>query len=227
MKIFFYDTETTGLPLDGIPSSDARQPHIVQFAGVLVDAETRRVIHSIDLIARPDGWTIPEEVTRIHGITHEHALDVGVPEGLILKVAIAIWQESDVRVGHNEPFDARIVRIALMRALPGGPLIPPDTWQAGPAECTAALATPIMNLPPSDRMRQTGISAPKRPRLQEAHEFFCGHQFDGAHNAMVDVTACMSVYWAIKDREATSPERRSKRRALPARGRQSRGRGRL
>ncbi|HEY8351659.1 MAG TPA: hypothetical protein VIK87_03855, partial [Sphingomonadales bacterium] len=64
MRILFYDTETTGLPLFSEPSSDPRQPHIVQAAAVLVDAGTRKAISSINLISRPDGWEIPEEVAR-------------------------------------------------------------------------------------------------------------------------------------------------------------------
>ena len=71
-----YDTETTGLPLWNDPSDDPRQPHIVQLAAALVDIDTRRTIASMDVIVKPDGWTIPDDTVAVHGITTEHALRV-------------------------------------------------------------------------------------------------------------------------------------------------------
>jgi hypothetical protein len=75
-----FDTETTGLPLFEQPSDHPDQPHLVQLGALLVDLDTRRELASVDLIVRPDGWVIGEEVSKIHGITHELAMDVGVPE---------------------------------------------------------------------------------------------------------------------------------------------------
>lgn len=43
MKVLFYDTETSGMPLFDQPSSDPRQPHIVQLAAALVMRATARV----------------------------------------------------------------------------------------------------------------------------------------------------------------------------------------
>ncbi|WP_182340872.1 hypothetical protein [Comamonas koreensis] len=57
-----YDTETTGLPLFKEPSEHPDQPHIVQLGAILVDLNTRTTIASMDVIIRPDGWTIPDEV---------------------------------------------------------------------------------------------------------------------------------------------------------------------
>ena len=78
----FYDTETTGLPDFKAPSESAHQPHIVQLAALLVDMDTRETIQSMDVICRPDGWTIPDEVAAVHGITTEHAAEVGIPESM-------------------------------------------------------------------------------------------------------------------------------------------------
>ena len=67
--LFFYDTETTGIPNFKEPSEHPDQPHIVQIAAALVDDETRKTVSSINLIIKPDGWAIPEELTEIHGIS--------------------------------------------------------------------------------------------------------------------------------------------------------------
>jgi DNA polymerase-3 subunit epsilon len=115
MKLaLFYDTETTGLPLFKEPSEHPDQPHIVQLAACLVDLDTSNTIASMDVIIKPDGWVIPDEVSAIHGITTAHALDVGIPEELAVDMLMALWNER-TRIGHNESFDARIVRIAQSR----------------------------------------------------------------------------------------------------------------
>lgn len=193
--ILFYDTETTGLPDFKAPSEAAHQPHIVQIAAAVVDAETRQVLSSLDLMIRPNGWTIPDEVSAIHGITTEMAGDIGIPEDIALSAFLEMWRGVNLRVGHNESFDARIVRIAMMRY---GDLAA-DEWKAGKAECTARLATPICKIPPTDRMLAVGRTHHKTATLTEAYRHFTGLELENAHSAMADVKACMAVYFAIKD----------------------------
>lgn len=212
MRILFYDTETQGLPLFDQPSSDPRQPHIVQAAAVLVDAGTRTAISSINLISRPDGWEIPEEVARVHGITTEHAKRVGIAEGAIVEALYALWQTADLRVGHNESFDARILRIALKRFMGDEAA---DVWKAGEAECTQKLATPIIKLPPTANMLAAGRRHYKAPNLSEAYWHFTGRKLENAHSALADVKACMAVYWAIKG-EAGPAERQEAPAPAPA-----------
>lgn len=198
MYALFYDTETTGLPLFREPSEDPRQPHIVQLAAALVDLQSRAVVASIDVIIRPDGWTIPGEVAAIHGITTEMASDVGVPEEDAVIMLLEMWGGQRQLVAHNEQFDRRIVRIALHRHLP--PYL--EDWKSASAECTATLATPIMKLPPTPKMVAAGRHHPKTPNLGEAHQFFLERPLVNAHSAMADVQGCMDVYFAIKDWQA-------------------------
>jgi DNA polymerase-3 subunit epsilon len=197
MRALFYDSETTGLPLFSEPSEDPRQPHIVQLGACLVDLDTFEEIACLDVIVRPDGWTIPDDVAAIHGITTERALDVGVSESMAVGMCMELWEASDLRIGHNEQFDARILRIALMRH-GTQPQVEADDWKAGKAECTQLLATPILKLPPTEKMRAAGRFHHKSANLGEAYRFFTGRALDGAHRAMVDVRACIEVYRAIK-----------------------------
>ncbi len=194
--LFVYDTETSGLPLFKKPSSDPDQPHIVQAAGILVDADTRDVISSFDLIARPDGWDIPDEVTAIHGITTEKALEVGIDECEIVHLLFAFAEMSSQRIGHNQPFDARIVRIALKRF--AGDAVA-DEWKAMPAGCTQKQATALMDLPPSAKMKAAGRMHKKTANLAEAYQHFTGKVLEEAHSALADTLACMAVYWKIVD----------------------------
>lgn len=197
MKILFYDKETSGLPLFSEPSTDPRQPHICQLGALLVDSESRKVIQSLDLIAKPDGWIIPDEVAAIHGITTEHARQVGVDEQILVIALLDLWRACDLRVGHNESFDARIQRIAIKRFLDDDDLA--DEWKAGESACTANMATPIMKMAATPKMVASGRRYPKKPKLIEAYEHFMGNPMEEAHTAMADARACMEVYFAIKD----------------------------
>lgn len=194
----FYDFETSGLPLFDQPSDDPGQPHIVQVGAQLVNLDTRVVVQSLDVIVRPNGWSIPDEVSAIHGITTEMAMDLGVSEELAAEMLLELWKPSAprLRIGHNEPFDARIMRIALKRFFDDPTA---DGWKAGSAQCTQKLSTPILKLPPTEKMRAAGRGHYKSANLREAYEFFTGQKLTGAHNAMVDVDGCKTVYFAIQD----------------------------
>lgn len=196
-----YDTETTGLPLFKEPSEHPDQPHIVQLGAALVDLDSRKTLASIDLIVRPDGWTIPDDVAAIHGITTERAMDVGVSESMALGMLLELWERTEVRIGHNEAFDARIVRIAQHRFDEAHA----DEWKAGKAQCTQLLSTPILKLPPTEKMRAAGRFHHKSANLREAYQHFTGKPLDGAHSAMVDVQACMAVWFAIQDLQSPAP----------------------
>ncbi|MEQ9131142.1 MAG: 3'-5' exonuclease [Salinisphaeraceae bacterium] len=203
MLILAYDSETTGLPLFDQPSDDERQPHIVQIGAILADAGTGRVEASLDMIARPDGWDIPDDVADIHGVTTERAARVGLPEAFIVHCLWCLWEQADLRVAHNESFDARILRIALKRhfgdePLPPGDKAPADIWKAGKAECTARQARPLMKMPATAAMKAAGRKQPKMPKLSEAYEHFCGKPLEGAHNAMVDARACLDIWLAMR-----------------------------
>lgn len=202
----FYDTETTGPPLFSEPSEDPRQPHMVQLAAALTCLDTRKVIASMDVIIRPNGWTIPDDVALVHGITTEHAMDVGIAEETALDMLLALWGESQPTqrtvIGHNESFDRRIVRIAIKRhidPLDQGRAVPlSDLWKAGAGECTQVLSTPILKLPPTAKMIAANRKHHKSANLGEAYQYFTGKPLENAHSALADVQACMAVYFAIK-----------------------------
>lgn len=195
--LLFYDTETTGLPLWSEPSGGDDQPHIVQLAAALVDEGERRVESMINLVVRPLEWDIPDEVVKIHGIDAEVAYRIGVDEPLVVQTFFELFDRSDVRVAHNERFDARILRIALKRYLPESA----DAWKAGDAYCTQSRSTPIVKEPPTDAMMAAGRKHHKTASLQDAYKFFTGKTFKNAHNGLADVRACIAVYFGIKDHE--------------------------
>jgi DNA polymerase III subunit epsilon len=195
MLILAYDFETTGLPLWKEPSHHEGQPHIVQVGACLVDTDQDyKVISSIDLIVRTNNWSIPDEVAKIHGIDDALADRVGVPEDVALGALLCLWEKSDKRMGHNEPFDARIARIAILRYLNADIA---EAWANQGAICTAQLATPIVKAPPTAKMIAAGRRHHKTASLSEAYQHFMGKPLEDAHSAMADVLGCIAVYRSI------------------------------
>jgi DNA polymerase III subunit epsilon len=198
----FYDTETTGLPLFNEPSEDPRQPHIVQIGAVLVDMDTREELEVLDAIVRPDGWTIPDDVAAIHGITTERALAEGLPAKEVLTSFLAMWDSAlgqVVRVAFNESFDARLVRIGLFRHFDEAIA---DHWKSGIAHDVMKVVAPICKLPPTQAMVRAGRGKQfKSPKLTEAHQHFFGEPLEGAHSALVDVRATLRIHWHVVDQQ--------------------------
>src|SRR5882724_11928875 len=98
----FFDTETTGLARNWkAPVTDvANWPRIVQLGWVECE-ETGAVINQAEWIIKPDGYTIPPEASRIHGITMEKAIGTGVPIGQALSAFAAAADSHTVGVAHN------------------------------------------------------------------------------------------------------------------------------
>lgn len=193
--ILVYDTETTGLPLWEQPSDNPLQPHLVQLAALLVSRESGIVTQSMNVIIKPEGWEIPNEVAAIHGITTEHAQQVGVSEAVALKLFLDLWS-GRTRIGHVQSFDARIIRIATKRYCEEAVI---NAWKAGPAECTAEMAKPIMQMPAKSRGKF------KIPKLAEAYRHFFNKELADAHSAMADAVACKEVFFAINNAKEEIP----------------------
>lgn len=189
--ILAFDTETTGLPDWRSPSDADHQPHLVQLAALLLDDDLTEHSH-ISVIVKPDGWTISKEIEELTGITHELACRVGIPEKLATRMFAAMLYDTGATVvAHNADFDLRIMRIACLRA---GYTKERLDERKPQSFCTMKAATPIMNLPPTAKMVSAGFTKPKPPKLIECMQHFFGEGLDGAHNALVDVRACVRVY---------------------------------
>ena len=192
MLINFYDVETTGLPNFKAPKNDASQPHICQVAAILADS-TGKIYNEINLIVCPNGWEIPEENSRIHGITN----DIATATGVTMKIALALLSRfvslADLSVGHNVQFDNWMVSRDLL-----GAGFEESMIAFGKTFCTMKETTEIVNLPPTAKMVAAGFNKPKSPKLEEAYKHFFGEELQGAHDAMVDVRACMRIYYHLQ-----------------------------
>lgn len=177
-----YDTETSGMPDWKNPSDGPQQPHLVELGALVVDLDTYKLVHSASVIVRPDGWEIDAETAGIHGITHEHAMDVGIPETSALALLLDLWRASNVRIGYNESFDARIVRIALKRYRPELA----EEFKASPAECCMRQAQQVLG--------------GKWPKLGDAYNTITGRVLEDAHSAFADAMATAELHKALRGR---------------------------
>lgn len=189
--ILAFDTETTGLPDFRAPSSAIHQPHLVQLAAILTEGPDANPM-AFSRIVRPDGYTeMPAQAFDAHGISFERAMDEGIPLAEALDMFNHFLAQADLLVAHNINFDAKLMRIAFHRA---------DRAPARenlPKFCTMAAATPLVNLPPTERMLAAGFNKPKAPSLTECIRHFFNEPLEGAHNALVDVKACVRLYFRL------------------------------
>lgn len=103
------DSETTGLP------SRRHVPHLVQLAWS-VHASDGTLLAERNYIVRPDGYSVPQASTRIHGITDEQARRDGVPLRHVLDAFLVEADSEGVRlVAHNMAFDSAIMKGELER----------------------------------------------------------------------------------------------------------------
>lgn len=109
MKLTVFDLETTGV--------DPEMARIVTaYAGYLDDAGN--VLEEVQLLVTPDGFQIPEASTAVHGITHDHASEHGVPLGSALTALAAFFASHDGApvAGHNISYDLTVLDREARRA---------------------------------------------------------------------------------------------------------------
>ena len=192
MAKLIFDTETTGLPQKN--KSDEFQPHIVQLAGTLTDNEGR-IMAEMNCIIKPDGYDIPQESISVHGITMDMANRYGMSRLAVLAMFTNLCRRADKLIAHNADFDLQMLSLAYGRQKLEKPMLNKEIF------CTVKNSINLVKLPPTQRMIDYGRGNQyKNPNLQELHKFLFGEGFEDAHDAMVDVRACMRCYFELKRR---------------------------
>lgn len=183
----FFDTETTGLPRSWSAPVTALDnwPRLVQLAYMAYDGEGG-LIAAVDTIVKPQGFTIPVESSRIHGITTERALAEGKDLGEVLRDFKALLDPARYLVAHNISFDEKIMGAEFLRN--GLPDIP----AAKNKICTMHSTTEFCAIP--------GPRGYKWPKLTELHRKLFNADFSEAHNAAADIAATAKCFWELKER---------------------------
>ena len=181
----FFDTETTGLPKNyKAPVTDLNNwPRLVQIAFLLYDYYGKKILGG-DYIIKPDGFSIPIEASRIHGITTERANREGKSLSEVLNQFYDLVEKADCIVAHNMQFDEKIVGAEFIRNNMH------NNISAKSKICTMKSTSDFC-----------GIKGPygnKWPTLSELHNKLFGTGFEEAHNAAIDINATAKCFWELK-----------------------------
>lgn len=185
--ILIFDTETTGLPRDwNAPMSDLDNwPRLVQLAWQLHEPSGKLVSRG-NIIVKPDGFSIPFNAAKIHGITTERA----ERDGSDLLEVLDAFQEDLAKakyiVGHNIEFDINIVGAELIRSERAPELLTDKNAIDSKDESTEYCAIP------GGRGGKF-----KWPTLTELHTKLFGVGFDEAHDAAYDVDATSKCFFGL------------------------------
>ncbi|MFN3757465.1 MAG: PHP domain-containing protein, partial [Flavobacterium sp.] len=191
-----FDTETTGLPKNyNAPLSDIDNwPRAVQIAWQLHD-EMGNLLEHQDYLIAPDGFNIPYDAERVHGISTELAQQQGISITEVLEKFNEVVSKARFIVGQNVGFDVNIMGCEFYRY---------------------GVETTFNQLPVLDTC--TEITAQllklsggrggkfKLPTLTELHEYLFGEPFAEAHNAVADVEATTRCFLELVKREVFTKE---------------------
>jgi DNA polymerase III subunit alpha len=162
-----FDTETTGLPKKwGAPISDTDNwPRCIQIAWQLHDDMGKLIEHQ-DYLIKPEGFNIPYDAERIHGISTELAEAEGIPLAEVLEKFNISLSKAKFIVGQNLGFDVNIMgcefyRLGIESPMSSMPIL--DT-------CTEVTAS-LLKLPGGRGGKF------KLPTLTELHQYLFNKPF--------------------------------------------------
>lgn len=191
-----FDTETTGLPRNyNAPISDTDNwPRCIQIAWQLHD-EWGNLIEHQDYLIKPEGFNIPYDSERIHGISTALAEERGVPLADVLLKFNEVLAKAKFIVGQNIGFDVNIIGCEFYRAASESPLTTMPVLDT----CTEVTAE-LLKIPGGRGGKF------KLPTLTELHEYLFGQPFAEAHNATADVEATTRCFLELIKKGIFKPE---------------------
>jgi DNA polymerase-3 subunit alpha len=149
------------------------------------------VIEHQNYIVKPEGFNIPYDAERIHGICTELAVEEGLPLREVLEKFNAALAKSKFIVGQNVGFDVNIMGAEFHRSGLDSTLSRMKVLDT----CTE-LTAEMLKLPGGRGGKF------KLPTLTELHQYLFGEPFSEAHNATADVEATTRCFLELLKREA-------------------------
>lgn len=182
-----FDTETTGLPRNykAAVCDVGNWPRLVELSASLVN-EDGKTLQTLGALVYPDGFEIPDEASRVSGITTEMAKTAGSPAKDVLEAFGKMARCADYFVCHNLEYDFPVLFAESIRCGVTIPVL--DGF------CTKAQTTELMKIPNTSSYGGTY----KWPKLKELHTFCFGDEHEGQHRAGGDVEATKNVFFHIR-----------------------------
>lgn len=189
-----FDTETTGLPHNKTaPVEDLDNwPRLVQIAWQLHDHQGK-LLSTGNHIVKPEGFTIPFNAEKVHGISTKHAEEVGEDLAEVLDKFSVDVQKAEVLVGHNIEFDNKIIGAEYLRKEKENLLVDAKNID------TSTETVEFCQL-------EGGLGGKlKQPKLIELYTKLFGEGFDDAHDAAYDVDATAKAFFECLKRSIITP----------------------
>jgi len=201
-----FDTETTGLPKRwNAPITDTDNwPRAIQIAWQVHD-QWGNLVEAKDYLIRPEGFDIPYDAERIHGISTALAVQKGESLDRVLAEFNEALSESKFVVGQNVGFDVNVMGAEFHRAQLE------SLMASMPVLDTCTEKTAKLCQIPGGRGGKF-----KLPTLTELHQHLFGEPFNDAHNATADVEATTRCFLElIRTGNYTENELQAERTYIP------------
>jgi DNA polymerase III subunit alpha len=189
-----FDTETTGLPRDyNAPITDlSNWPRLVQLAWQLHD-ERGKLISNNNFIVKPEGFTIPYNAEKVHGISTDRALKEGHDLMKVLEIFHQDVEKATYMVGHNIGFDINVCGSEFLRKEV------PMVMMEKTALDTKDISTEFCGIPGGKGGKF------KWPTLTELYKKLFNVGFDDAHDAAYDVDATAKCFFGLISHNVLPP----------------------
>jgi DNA polymerase III epsilon subunit-like protein len=171
--IALFDTETTSLIGNSLKRLEM-QPRVIEFYGCILD-NSGVVMEELEFLCHP-GIEIPEEVTKITGITKEEVQGLPPFKEHFEKVRW-FFSRADTVVAHNLHYDLSVMDFEAKRLQDFVP------WPK----------TLICTVEATEHLKGYRLS------LTALHELLFGEAFEGAHRAKGDVQALVKCFLKLKE----------------------------
>ncbi|MFA5917305.1 MAG: 3'-5' exonuclease [Candidatus Gracilibacteria bacterium] len=192
VKIFVFDTETTGF-INKKDTNLKKQPHIVQFAGILGDLKDGNFTEEsrIDIYINP-GIAIPYAASLVNNIYNIDIQNKSPIDHHIEDILYYI-NTSDIIVGHNIEYDEGMVKIELKR------LGREYDYRPKQIVCTMKNSVDFCSIKGNGERF-------KYPKLGELYKTIFGEYFVGAHNAIIDVENTLKCFLELVKKDVIKVE---------------------
>jgi len=193
VKILVFDTETTGF-INKKESDLAKQPYIIQFAGILGELENGkyREIERKNIFIKPP-ISIPYGASQVH-----HIYDIDVKNASFIEDVIEdiIWNINwpDIIIWHNIEYDEDMIKLELKR------LNMEYKYKPKQKVCTMKSTVDFCKI-------EWNWNRFKYPKLWELHKILFWEYFIWAHDAMVDVEATLRCFVELLNKKIIKIEK--------------------
>ncbi len=191
MKIFVFDTETTGF-ISKKETDLNKQPKIVQFAWILWDLNNGTFVEEkrVNILINP--WIpIPFWASQVH-----HIYDIDIKDApdikQVMNEILENINEPDLIIWHNIEFDEDMVKLELKR------MQREYAYKPKQSICTMKTTVDYCSI-------QWNWARFKYPKLWELHKKLFDQYFVWAHDAMVDVEATLRSFVKLVNQWVITP----------------------